>query len=52
MNQKVYQEKRLVNGVMDAISEIIWPLFRRAQLYDKEKNFPNIQFMSSSKENN
>jgi hypothetical protein len=34
INQKIYQEKRLVNGAMDSITEIIWPLFQRAQLYD------------------
>jgi hypothetical protein len=36
MNQKIYQVKRLVNDAMDAIIEIIWPLFRRAQLYDQD----------------
>jgi hypothetical protein len=33
MNQKIFQDKRLVNG---AITEIVWPLFRRAQLYDQD----------------
>jgi hypothetical protein len=32
----IYQDKRLVNGAMDSITEIIWPLFRRAQLYDQD----------------
>jgi hypothetical protein len=36
MNQKIYQDKRLVNGAMDPITEIIWPLFRRGQLYDQD----------------
>jgi hypothetical protein len=35
MPQKLYQDKGLVYGAMDAITEIIWPLFRRAQLYDQ-----------------
>jgi hypothetical protein len=35
-NQKIYQDKRLVNGAMDSITEIIWPLFRRAQLFDRD----------------
>jgi hypothetical protein len=29
MNHKINQDKRLVNGAMDSITEIIWPLFRR-----------------------
>jgi hypothetical protein len=36
MNQKIYQDKRCANGGMDAISEIIWPFLRRAQLYDQD----------------
>jgi hypothetical protein len=33
MNQKIYQDKRLVNDAMDSITTIIWPLFQCAQLY-------------------
>jgi hypothetical protein len=36
MNQKIYQDKRHVNGAMDAIFEVIWPFLRRAQLYDQD----------------
>jgi hypothetical protein len=36
MNPKIYQVKRLNDGAMDFITEIIWPLFRRAQLYDQD----------------
>jgi hypothetical protein len=36
MNHKIYQDIRLVNGAMDSIAEIIWPFFRRAQLYDQD----------------
>jgi hypothetical protein len=36
INQKIYQDKRLVNGAMDSITEIIWPLFLRTQLYDQD----------------
>jgi hypothetical protein len=36
MNQKIYQDKRLVNGAMYSITVIIGPLFRRAQLYDQD----------------
>jgi hypothetical protein len=34
--------KGLVNGAMDTITEIIWPLFRRAQLYDQD--IPAVKF--------
>jgi hypothetical protein len=44
MNQKIYQDKRLVNGPMDSITEIIWPLFRRAQLYDQDILAVKIDF--------
>jgi hypothetical protein len=30
------QDKRLINGAIDSISEIIWLFFRRAQLYDQD----------------
>jgi hypothetical protein len=26
MNQKIYPDKRLINGAVDATTEIIWPL--------------------------
>jgi hypothetical protein len=35
MNQKIYQNKRL-NGAMDSITEIIRPIFRRAQFYNQD----------------
>jgi hypothetical protein len=44
MNQKIYQDKRLVNGDMDSITEIIWPLFQRAQLYDQDILAVKIDF--------
>jgi hypothetical protein len=44
MNQKMYQDKRLVNGVMDSLTEIIRPLFRRAQLYDQDILAVKIDF--------
>jgi hypothetical protein len=44
MNQKIYQVKRLVNGAMDSITEIIWPLFRRAQSYDQDIQAVKIDF--------
>jgi hypothetical protein len=44
MNQKIYQDKRLVDGAMDSISEIIWPLFRRAQLYGQDILAAKIDF--------
>jgi hypothetical protein len=36
--------KGLVNGAMGAITEIIWPLFRRAQLYDQDIPAVKIDF--------
>jgi hypothetical protein len=44
MNQKIYQDKRLVNYAMDAITEIIWPLFRRSQFYDQDILAVKIDF--------
>jgi hypothetical protein len=44
MNQKIYQGKRLVNGARDSITEIIWQLFRSAQLYDLEVLAVKIDF--------
>jgi hypothetical protein len=44
MNQNIYQYKRLVNGAMNSITEIIWPLFRRAQLYDQDILAVKIDF--------
>jgi hypothetical protein len=40
--------RRLVNGGMDVITEIIWPLFRRAQLYDQDISVVKIDFGESS----
>jgi hypothetical protein len=48
MNQKIYQVKRLVNGAMDSITEIIWPLFWRAQLYDQDILAVKIDFEETS----
>jgi hypothetical protein len=45
MNQKKYQDKHLVNGGMDAISEIIWPFFRRARLYDQDLSYKKRVFI-------
>jgi hypothetical protein len=36
MDQKIYHDKRLVNGAMHAITEIICPLLKRAQIYDQD----------------
>jgi hypothetical protein len=36
MNQKIYQDKRFVNGPMDAISATIWSFVQRAQLYGQD----------------
>jgi hypothetical protein len=44
MNHKIYQDKRLVNGAMDAITEIIWPLFRSAKLYDQDIPAVKVDF--------
>jgi hypothetical protein len=44
MNQKIYQDKRLVNDAMDYITECIWPLFRRAQSYDQDILAVKIDF--------
>jgi hypothetical protein len=44
MNQNIYQDKRLVNGAMLNITEIIWSLFRRAQLYDQDILAVKIDF--------
>jgi hypothetical protein len=44
MNQKIYQDNSLVNGAMDGITEIIWPLFRRAQFYDQDILAVKIDF--------
>jgi hypothetical protein len=33
MNQKIYEDKRLVNSAMDAISEFIWQLSQVKSLY-------------------
>jgi hypothetical protein len=41
MNQKLYQDKRLFNG---AITEIIWSLFRRTQLYEQDIPAVKIDF--------
>jgi hypothetical protein len=49
MNQKIYQDKRLVNGAMDAISEIIWPFFRRSQLYDQDLPAVKRNWLSSNR---
>jgi hypothetical protein len=43
MNQKLYQDKRLVNRAMDSITDIIWPLFRY-QLYDQDILAVKIDF--------
>jgi hypothetical protein len=40
----IYQDKRLVDGAIDSITEIIWPLFRRAQLYDQDILAAKIDF--------
>jgi hypothetical protein len=48
MNQKIYQDKRLVNGAMDYVTEIIWPLFRRAQLYVQDILAVKIDFGETS----
>jgi hypothetical protein len=34
----------LVNGAMDSITEIFWPLFRRAKLYDQDILAVKIDF--------
>jgi hypothetical protein len=44
MKQKIYQDKRLVNGAMNSITEILWPLFRRVQLYDQDILAVKIDF--------
>jgi hypothetical protein len=44
MNRKIYQDKRLLNGAMDAITEIIWPFFWRAQLYGQDLAAVKIDF--------
>jgi hypothetical protein len=44
MNQNINQDKRLVNGAIDSIIEIIWALFRRAQLYDQDILAVKIDF--------
>jgi hypothetical protein len=42
MNQKIYLNKHLVNG--QSITENIWPLFRRAKLYDQDILAVKIDF--------
>jgi hypothetical protein len=44
MNQKIYKDKRLINGAMGVITEIIWSLFRGAQLYDQDIPAAKIYF--------
>jgi hypothetical protein len=46
MNQKIYQDKCLVNDAMDSITELIWPHFRRAQLYERETGVHQIGAMT------
>jgi hypothetical protein len=40
----VYQDTGLVNGARDANTEVIRPLFRRAQLYDQDIPAVKIDF--------
>jgi hypothetical protein len=49
MNQKINQDKRLVNGAMDPISEIIWPLYI---LYNEDLPTENIKWRSSNRRDN
>jgi hypothetical protein len=44
MNQKKYLDKRFFNDAMNAITEIIWPIFRRAQLCDQDILVVKIDF--------
>jgi hypothetical protein len=44
INQKMFQDKRLVNGALDSILTIIWPLFQCAQLYDQDILAVKIDF--------
>ncbi|GFX19966.1 ATP-dependent DNA helicase [Trichonephila clavipes] len=37
-------EQELVNGAMGIISEIVWPLFRRDQIYDTDSPSVRIDF--------
>ena len=44
LRSNINVEQGLVNGVVDVITEIVWPLFHRDQIYDIDILFIRIDF--------